>query len=145
MMVLEVCHASFSSKMDDAAIKLEERELSAFPGENINKFANEAQRLIKIMKDRYALPYQLGSKIVTKLCATQSLYFNRNMFNVLDKVLAMKNAHGPHRDPKLLESSSDYVEYGPLGTCVKMREYYSDLVTTKQWPALAETIPSANF
>ena len=64
-MVLEVCHASFSSKMDDTAIKLEALELSAFPGENINKFANEAQRLIKIIKDRYALPYQLGSKVVT--------------------------------------------------------------------------------
>ena len=64
-MVLEVCHASFSSKINDTTIKLEERELSAFPGENINKFANEAQRLIKIMKDGYALPYQLGSKVVT--------------------------------------------------------------------------------
>ena len=109
MMVLEVCHALFSSKMDDTAIKLEALELSAFPGEKINKFANEAQLLIKIMKDRYAFPYQLGSKIVTKLYTTQSLYFNRNIFNVLDKVLAMENAHGPHHDPKLLKSSSDYV------------------------------------
>lgn len=50
MMVLEVCHASFSFKMDDAATKLEALTLVEFPGENISKFANEAQRLIKIMK-----------------------------------------------------------------------------------------------
>jgi len=50
MMVLEVCHASFSFKMDDAATKREALTLAEFPGENISKFANEAQRLIKIMK-----------------------------------------------------------------------------------------------
>ena len=54
------------------------------------------------------------------------------MFDVLDGSLSMEKAHGPHRDPKLLESSPDYKEYGPLGVCVKMREAYSDLVTTKQ-------------
>ena len=131
--------------MYEAAVNLKALKLSTFPGRNISKFVNEAQRLIKIMKDGYALPYQLGSNIVTKMCGTQSLYFNRSMYNVLDRVLAMEKAHRPHRDPKALEKSGDYNEYGPLGTCVKMRECYSNLVTAKQWPALAATIPSANL
>jgi len=123
-MVLDVCHASFSSKMDEAAVHLKALELSDFPGGNVSKFANEAQRLIKIMKDGYALPYQMGSKIVTKVCSTKSIFFNRSMYNVLDRVLAMEKAHGPHRDSKALEKSGDYKEYGPLGICVKMRDYY---------------------
>ena len=52
----------------------------------------------------------------------------------------MEKGHRPHRDPEVLENSEDYKEYGPLEICVKMREYYSDLVTTKQWLALAATI-----
>ena len=61
MMVLEVCHASFSFKLDDAAKRLEALSLASYPGENISKFSNEAQRLIKVLKGGYALPYQLGS------------------------------------------------------------------------------------
>jgi len=48
---------------------------------------------------------------------TQSQYFDRSMFNLLDQTLAMKKAHGPHRDPKLLEHDPGYVKYGTLG-CV---------------------------
>ena len=72
MMVLEVCHASFSYKMDEAADKLTALQLSDFPGENISKFANESQRLIKIMQGGYSLPYQLGSTLLRKVCMTQS-------------------------------------------------------------------------
>lgn len=145
IMVLDVCHASFSCKMDEDAASLELFEHSAYPGENISKFSNEAQRLIKTMKDGYALPYQLGSKLVAKVCTTQSLYFNRTMYNVIDKVLAIEKAHGPHRDPKALEKAASYKEYEPFVNCVKILESYSDLVTTKQWPALVASIPAANF
>ena len=67
------------------------------------------------------------------------------MYNLLDNVLRMEKAHGPHRDPTLLERTSGYTLYGPLGICVSMRESYSDLVSTKQWPALTATIPSSNL
>ena len=145
MMVLEVCHASFSFKMDEAGKSLEALTLSDFPGENISKFSNEAQRLIKIMKGGYALPYQLGSQILQKVCNTQSLYFNRTMYNLMDHALKLEKDHGPHRDPKLLEASANYSTYGPLGLCVAMRENYSDLVTVSQWPALATTLPASNL
>ena len=64
------------------------------------------------------------------------------MFNLLDHALKMEKDHGPHRDPKLLENETSYTKYGPLGLCVVIRERYSDLVTTGQWPALAEKIPN---
>ena len=70
MMVLEACHASFSFKMDIAVKSLEDLQLSDFPGENVSKFSNEAQRLIKIMKGGYALPYQLGFQLLQKACTT---------------------------------------------------------------------------
>ena len=44
MMVLQVCHASFSYKLDEAATKLASLRLVDFPGENVSKFANEAQK-----------------------------------------------------------------------------------------------------
>lgn len=145
MMVFGVCHASFSFKMYDDGKSLEALTLSDFPGENISKFSNEAQRLIKIMKGGYALPYQLGSQIPQKVCTTQSLYFNRSMFILMDHALKLEKAHGPHQDPKLLETSDDYSTYGPLGLCVVMRENYSDLVTVSQWPALVTTLPASNL
>ena len=143
MMVLDVFHTWFSCKMDDAAASLEALELSTYPRENISTFSNDAQGLINIMKNRYTLPYQLGSKLINKMCNTQSLYFNRVMYSVMDKGLVMEKAHGPHRDPNVLEKAANYKEYGSLGICVKMRESYSNLVTTKPGLALAAIIPAA--
>merc|ERR1740124_651011 len=129
VMVLDVCHASFAFRMDDAAKSLSALMLETFSGENVSKFTNEAQRLIKIMKGGYALPYQLGSQLIQKVCAIQSQYFNRSMFNLLDNSLALEKAHGPHRDPIFLEKDLLYIKNGPLGVYVDMREKYSDLVT----------------
>ena len=50
VMVLDVCHASFAFEMDDAAKSLSDITLASFAGENVSKFANEVQRLIKIIK-----------------------------------------------------------------------------------------------
>ena len=89
----------------------------AFPGENVSKFANETQRLIKILKGGYALPYRLGSTLFRKVTNTQGTYFNRTMFNLLDRVLVMEKVHGPHKYPILLEADSDYANLEPLGVC----------------------------
>ena len=132
MMVLEVCHASCTFKIDEASKSLDALSLADFPGESISKFLNETQRLIKILKGGYALPYQLGSQIQNKDCSTRSLYFNRSVFNLLDKAMALEKAHGLYRDPKQLESKPGYDKYGPLGLCITMRENYSNLMTTNQ-------------
>jgi len=91
------------------------------------------------------LPYQLGSQLIQQVCATHSQYFNCSMFNLLNNALAIEKAHGPHRDPKLLEKDPLYVKYDPLGVCVDMREKYSDLVTINNWPALSTVIPQASL
>ena len=145
MMTLDVCHASFAFKMEEAAETLNDLSLDSFPGENISKFANEAQRLIKIMQGGYSLPYQLGSTVLRKVCTTQSDYFNRSMFNLLDSSLSMERKHGPHKNPKLLESDPSYPTAGPVGVCTSMREFYGELVKMKAWPALLSTIPSGNL
>ena len=64
MMVLDVCYASFLFKRDEAVKSLESLSLADFPGENVSKFSNEAQRLFKMMNGGYVLPYQLGSQIL---------------------------------------------------------------------------------
>lgn len=58
MMVLELCLVSYSFKIDEAGGCLDALTLNNFPGENISKFSIKAQRLIKIMKRGYTLPYQ---------------------------------------------------------------------------------------
>ena len=97
IMVLEVCHTSFAFKMGDADTSLEAVSLNIFPIENVSKFANEAQRFIKTMEGVYALPYQLSSQLLQKVCASQSPYFNRTM-QLTWFFLAMEKAHGTHRD-----------------------------------------------
>ena len=102
-----------------------------YPDENVSQFANGAQRLIKNTMGSHALPYQLGSQLVRTVCDTKSTYFDRTMINLLDKVLTTEKANGPHKDPKLLESSANYIKYGLLGVCKEMREQYADLVCVK--------------
>ena len=45
------------------------------------------------MKDGYSLLYQLGSLFLGK--CVQSDYFNRTIFNLLDKALEMETSRGP--------------------------------------------------
>ena len=65
------------------------------------------------------------------------------MFNCLDQVLSMEKSHGPHEDPKLLESNKDYTKLGPLAVCKEIREVYADQVRMKVWTALATKIPES--
>jgi len=57
----------------------------------------------------------------------------------------MEKSHGPHCNPKLLVSASNYVKYDLLGLRNAMVEQYSDLVTIKAWPALIEFISEGNL
>jgi hypothetical protein len=145
MMILEVCNASFTFDIDGARTSLTSIKLVDYPGENISDFADESLRLIKILQGGYSLPYQLGSQLLRKVCETQSMYFNRNMYSHYDKALSMERSHGPHKDPKLLETHPLYSEYGPVGVCNIMQREYALLVQQKDWPALRDSIPEGNF
>ena len=68
------------------------------------------------------------------------------MFNLLNQTLAIKKAHGSHRDPKLLGRDLVYVKYGPLrGGGVDMQEKFLDLVIINNWPAFSAVIPESNL
>jgi hypothetical protein len=145
MMVLEVCNVSFTFDIDAARSSLQDIKLVNYAGENVSDFADEALCLIKVLHGGYALPYQLGSTLLRKVCETQSTYFNRNMYMHYDKALAMEREHGPHKDPKLLERHPSYTEYGPVGVCNIMQREYGLLVQLKDWPALCPTVPEGNY
>ena len=67
------------------------------------------------------------------------------MFNFLNKTLEMEKSHGPYRDPKMREQSTNYSEFGPVGICIHIQEQYGELVKVKVWPALAESITQSNL
>ena len=144
-MVLEVSNASVAQDIDKAVQDFKDIDLANYPGQNISDFATDALRHIKVMQGGYALPYQTGSNLIRKVCSTESAYFNRTMYNHLDKVRKMEDEHGPLKDPKLLEGHADYSSYGPVHICAILHKEYSALKKIKDWPALEERIPSSNL
>ena len=145
MMILEVVNASTTHDIDAASKAFDALSLASFPGENINKFSTEALRLIHIMRGAYALPYQLGSKLLSKVDNTQSTYFNQQVHDLKKVARSMEIAHGCLRDPKLLESASDYKTHGPIPLCSSLQREYGELKKTNEWPALSSTLPEGNY
>ena len=131
IMVLEVSNASVAQDIEKAAEDYKELNLATYPGQNISDFATDALRHIKIMQGGYALAYQTGSSLIRKVCKTESDYFNRTMYNHLDKARKMEDEHGPLKDPKLLEKHPAYTKYGPIAICAILHEEYSALKKLK--------------
>ena len=55
-----------------ATAEFQKLSLDTFPGQSIDDFATEAQRLIKVMSMGYTLPYKTGSTLLSKVVATES-------------------------------------------------------------------------
>ena len=72
MMVLDLCNASADQDIEAATITFGKLSLAEYPGENVEHFATEALRLIKIMQGGYALPYMLGTDLLVKVKGTAS-------------------------------------------------------------------------
>ena len=75
-MVLDICNASADQDIEAASASFDDLALATYPGENIEEFVTEGQRLICIMMGGYALPYATGSNLITKVNKTSSDYFN---------------------------------------------------------------------
>mmetsp|Transcript_26176 Transcript_26176/g.37208 ORF Transcript_26176/g.37208 Transcript_26176/m.37208 type:complete len:302 (-) Transcript_26176:53-958(-) len=103
MMVLETCHASTSHDISGVMKKFDELNLDSFPGENVTNLAGEALRLIKIMQSGYALPYNLGTRLLSKVSKTSDDYFNMVVFHLRSKVFRFQE---PYEiiDPKKITS-----------------------------------------
>ena len=96
------------------------------------------------MQGGYTLPYQTRSSLLRKVRNTESEYFNRTVYNHLDKARKMKDDHGNFKDPKLLEKHSTHTTYGPIAIYDILHEEYSAIKKTKDWPTLEERILFSN-
>ena len=145
MFVLDACHASVSLDISSAATSLEEMVLSSFPGQNINDFATEALRHIKMMQHGWSIPFNTGSKLIFKTTKTDSEYFNRQMFALLDRVKEMERTCGEAGNPQELTRHRDYPTLGPIGICSTMQTAYGELIKSNEWVATSGTMPESNF
>jgi len=66
MMTLEACNASANLDVEGAKQSFNDLKLESFPGENVEAFATEALRLLKIMNGDYAMPLHTGSQLLKK-------------------------------------------------------------------------------
>ena len=145
MMVLDICNSSTDHDIEAATASFKNLGLSNYPGENIEEFTTEALRLIKIMQGSWALPRTLGSDLLHKVSGTSSQYFNRTVFNYLDKVRVMEDKVGETRDPTLLTKDPQYSTYGPIALCSLLQQEYASITKRPNgWPALASKIPQGN-
>ena len=144
MMTLEACNASANLDVEGAKLAFQNLKLTDYPGENVEAFATEALRLLKIMNGDYAMPLHTGSQLLKKVSQTQSTYFNRRIHGHLDIVKPMENKY-KLKDPALLKRDREYHEYGPLGCCGLIQAEYGELYAEKDWPALIESRPEANL
>jgi hypothetical protein len=143
MMALEACNANESVDIEGAKTAFAALDINAYKGQNVSEFITEAMRLIKIMAGDYALDTHLGSKLLTKLSATDQVYFNRMMFNLLDEVKPFERSY-KHKNPKLKEMDPRFKTLGPLALCGKIHETYAHLGADKDWTQL-QSRPEVNL
>ena len=144
MMALDVCNTSSSLEISLATQEFQALSLDNYGGQNIDDFATEAQRLIKIMSMGYALPYKTGSTLLSKVDATESNYFNQKVHGWQSIVKEMERSVGPNQNPKQLEKHPSYAKYSPLRLCALLQTEYGLLLESEEWPAASSTRPEGN-
>ena len=82
--------------------------------------ATSALKYIKVMEGGYALPRNLSSSLI-KTNTLSCDYFNRTMYNHLDKVNDMERRY-MLKDPKILRADPSYSLYGHIGVCEIIQE-----------------------
>ena len=90
MTTLKACNASANLDVEGVKESFDALTLKNYPGENVEAFATEYLRLLKIMRGYYALPLTAGSKLLKKVTGTHSAYFNRQIHAHLDTVNPME-------------------------------------------------------
>jgi hypothetical protein len=91
------------------------------------------------MKSGYALPIRVGSKLLTKCTKTECEYFNRKVFDRLDKVKDMEDKY-KLADPDSITNDAGYHEYGPIGVIVWAQNIHSKFLADQEWPGLARKL-----
>ena len=86
MLVLDTCHASAASDIEEAKDSFKSLQLASYAGENIAALSTAALKCIKIMQTGYALDYNLGTDLLSKVTSTSCEYFNRTIYSKFDEV-----------------------------------------------------------
>jgi hypothetical protein len=81
-----------SFDFEGSQAKLDELNLSNYPGEDISALCSDDQKQIKVMQSGYALPIRVGSKQLMKCTKTECEYFNRKVFDHLEKLRTCKTS-----------------------------------------------------
>ena len=118
--------------------------LSDFQDDNVSSLATSALKYIKVMEYRYALPRNLFSSLIKKTTSSSCDYFNRTMFNHLDKSKDMERLY-QLKYPKLLRVDPDYSIYGHVGVYDILQEEYRNLFSEREGTVLRETISQGKF
>jgi DNA-directed RNA polymerase subunit M/transcription elongation factor TFIIS len=91
------------------------------------------------MQSEYALPVRVGSKLLMKCTKTECEYFNRKVFDRLDKVKDMEDKY-ELADSASLTNDPAYHEYGPLGVIACAQKIHSKFLADHEWPGLASKL-----
>ena len=126
MMVLKACNASASLDIDRATNKFRDLSLSSFPGKQLSDLATIALKLIKIMDGAYMMPVNFGYTLIRKESNSSCQYFNRTMFEHLDKARQMESMY-KIKNPMLLKAHPLYSKYGYIGIYGFLQDEYSKL------------------
>ena len=144
MTILDACNSSTVLDIDGAEKIFKEMTLSDFQGENDSSLATSALKYIKVMEGGYTLPRNLSSFLIKKATVSSCDYFNRTMYNHLNKAKDIERRH-QLKDPTFFRTDPDCFIYGTIGVCGILQEEYRKLFSEREWSALRETIPQRNF
>jgi hypothetical protein len=91
------------------------------------------------MQSGYDLPIRVGSKLLMKCTKTECEYFNRKVFDRLDKVKDTEDKY-KFADPESLTNDPGYHEYGPIGVIEWAQKIHSKFLDDHEWPGLARKL-----
>ena len=143
MMALDACNVLVQHDVAGAQVKYDELTLDSYPDENVTKLATEALRLIHILSGSYALPLDLGTKLIKKVTSTSSEFFNRKMFALVDKARTLETKYRL-LDPASMGRDEQYTTYGQYTICGTLQDEHGKLIADSDWPALASKLPESN-
>ena len=93
LMALDTCNAPVQRDIAGAQTNFDSLALEMYPGKDITELATEALCLIHILSGSYALPLNLGSKLIKKVSNISSEFFNRKIHALLDSTRTLETKY----------------------------------------------------
>jgi hypothetical protein len=92
-----------------------------------------------VTQSGYALPIRVGSKLLMKCTKTECEYFNRKVFDHLEKVNDIEHKC-KLADPASIPNDAGYHEYVPIGFISRAQKIQSKFLADHEWPGLASKL-----